>query len=418
MPQISEKQAEYIRNAHRRWNIKTGATRSGKTYLDVAYTIPQRIANVAGRHGLIVILGNTRGTIQRNIVEPMQAIFGPRRISQIKSDNTASMFGQTVYCLGADSKKHVDRIRGASFAYCYGDEITTWDEDVFKMVQSRLDQPYSTFDGTCNPASPTHWFKAFLDSDADLYSQNYSIDDNPYLDAGFVENLKREYAGTVYFNRYILGQWCAAEGVVYKLFADDPERFTVDPRPDDPKAIENNIESVNIGVDFGGGSSAHAFCATGYTRGMRKLVVLDEYREPAALTPEKLCEAFVQFARRCQDRWLVANVYCDSAEQTLINGLRAAAIKERLGLNISNARKRPINDRIRALSLLMGADRFAILRTCKETRTALQTALWSLKALTEDVRLDDGTTNIDSLDALEYSFERDIPVLVNIGATD
>jgi hypothetical protein len=111
-------------------------------------------------------------------------------------------------------------------------------------------------------------------------------------------------------------------------------------------------------------------------------------------------------------RWLVTDVWCDSAEQTLINGLRTAAAKAHLAVNIGNAQKRAINDRIRALCLLMGAGRYYISRTCTDTIEALKTAVWDSKHMTEDVRLDDGTTNIDSLDALEYSWEREIPNLI------
>ena len=60
----------------------------------------------------------------------------------------------------------------------------------------------------------------------------------------------------------------------------------------------------------------------------------------------------------------------------------------------------------------MGANRFSVARTCKWTVDALKSAIWDAKKLTEDVRLDNGTTNIDSLDALEYAFERDIPILI------
>ena len=111
-------------------------------------------------------------------------------------------------------------------------------------------------------------------------------------------------------------------------------------------------------------------------------------------------------------RWLVTDAWCDSAEQTLINGLRTAAAQARLPLNIGNALKKPINDRIRALCILMGAGRFKINKACKHTIDALKSAIWDSKKVTEDVRLDDGTTNIDSLDAMEYAYERDIPVLV------
>lgn len=59
------------------------------------------------------------------------------------------------------------------------------------MLKSRLSCPHSHFDGTCNPESPTHWFKKFLDSDADIYCQAYTIDDNPTLPAQFVADLKK-----------------------------------------------------------------------------------------------------------------------------------------------------------------------------------------------------------------------------------
>lgn len=369
------------------------------------FLIPKRLLAGAGKEGLNVILGNTRETIRRNVLLPMVSIYGSGRISNIRTDNSCTMFGQQVFILGADNEAHVNRLRGASIKYCYGDEITTWNQGVFDMLKSRLDKPYSVFDGTCNPEGPQHWFKSFLDSDADIYQQAYCIDDNPYLDPAFVENLKREYSGTVLYDRYIRGLWVAAEGAIYRQFNDHPERYIVSDLPD------QRITRAVIGVDFGGGTSAHAFCCTGFTTD-GAVVVLDEYHEQQALEPTKLERDFVDFVRRCQMRWLVTDVWCDSAEQTLINGLRAAAARERIGVNIGNAQKRPINDRIRATCLLMGAGRFYISADCTETIDALKSALWDGRKQTEDVRLDDGTTNIDSLDALEYSFERDIPTLI------
>ena len=407
MQPISSKQAEYIREATHRWNVKTGATRSGKTYLDMLYVIPSRIRERAGEPGLVVLLGNTRSTLQRNVLDPMAEIYGAERVGRIRADSTAMIFGERCYCLGADNKKHVDRLRGSSIKYAYGDEVTTWNKEVFEMLKSRLDKPGACFDGTCNPESPRHWFREFLGSDVDLYSQAYTIDDNPYLPADFVEQLKREYAGTIYYDRYILGLWVAAEGVIYRPFADNPERYLID----EFDLAADPIRYATIGVDFGGGTSAHAFSCMGFTRD-GSIVVLDEYREQEALTPEKLAADFVDFVRRCAQRWRLTDAWCDSAEQTLINGLRVAAAKARLPINIGNARKKPINDRIRAVCLLMGMDRFKVIRTCRHTIDALQTALWDSKHVTEDVRLDDGTTNIDSLDAMEYAIEREITALI------
>lgn len=402
---LSNKQQHYLNHCSHRWNVQVGATGSGKTWLDYAVLIPQRLLALRGE-GAAVILGNTQGTANRNILEPMRDIWGEQLVGTISSDNAARMFGRRVYVMGADNKKHVARIQGMTIEYAYGDEITTWAEGVFQMLKSRLRCQHSHFDGTCNPDAPQHWFKAFLDSDADIYCQTSTIDDNPFLPPEFVENLKREYAGTVYYNRFILGQWVAAEGVIYRAFADDPDRFIVDDLP-----AGDAIRSAVIGVDFGGGTSAHAFTCTGFTtRGA--LVVLDDYHETDAMDPAKLERDFVDFVKRCQMRWHVTDVWCDSAEQTLINGLRVAAARERIGVNIGNAMKKPINDRIRALCILMGAGRFFCSSECTVTIEALKSALWDSKHTTEDVRLDDGTTNIDNLDSLEYSFEREIPTLI------
>lgn len=402
---ISPKQQEFLQNCNHRWNIKTGATRSGKTFLD--YTvIPKRILKCRGE-GLIVLLGNTKGTLERNILEPMRAIWSPALVGQIGSNNTVQIFGKKCHALGADKISQVSKLQGAAFEYCYGDEITTWHEDVFQMLKSRLSCPNSHFDGTCNPGNPQHWFKKFLDSDADIYRQAYTIDDNPFLAPEFVENLKREYAGTVYYNRFILGEWAAAEGVIYQDFANSvasrDERFVW-------KGKELPLMAVNIGVDFGGNGSKHAFVATGILSGYSGVVLLASRRvEPS--TPQALEKAFVDFCAAVHLAYRrIDHIYCDSAEQVLIRGMQIALQRSELSFaasRVSNAAKIEINDRIRLVSVLMGAGRFWYLPEAGSARDALAAALWSTKDPTKDERLDDGSTDIDTLDALEYSIERD-----------
>lgn len=217
---LSQKQLEFARYANHRWNFKGGATRSGKTYLDFKWIIPLRIRERAGKDGLAVILGVTKSTIERNVLEPMRNLYGDKLVGTISSDNTAWIFGEKCYCLGAEKVSQVSKIRGASIKYCYGDEVADWSEEVFALLKSRLDKEHSCFDGTYNPQYPNHWLKRFLDSDADIFSQVYTIDDNPFLPPSFVENLKKEYAGTVFYDRYILGKWTLAEGLVYPMFGD------------------------------------------------------------------------------------------------------------------------------------------------------------------------------------------------------
>ena len=215
---LSQKQIDFCREGHRRWNFKGGATRSGKTYLDFRWIIPTRIRERIGKDGLVVVLGVTKSTIERNVLEPMRNLYGDALVGTISSDNTVRLFGERCYCLGAEKVSQVSKIRGASIKYCYGDEVADWSEEVFELLKSRLDKEYSCFDGTFNPQYPNHWLKKFIDSDADIFSQTYTIDDNPFLPESFKENLKREYAGTVFYDRYILGKWVLAEGVIYPMF--------------------------------------------------------------------------------------------------------------------------------------------------------------------------------------------------------
>lgn len=401
---LTAKQTEYLHNCSHRWNVKTGATGSGKSFLDYTVVIPKRLLTARGE-GLLVLLGNTKGTLERNILDPMREYWGQGLVGDISSDNTIKLFGKKVYALGADNKKHVSRIQGATFEYTYGDEVTTWSEEVFAMLKSRLRCEHSHFDGTCNPDGPQHWFKKFLDSDADIYQQSYTIDDGA-LPANVVADLKKEYSGTVYYNRFILGQWVPAEGVIYRLFADDPQKFIW------PEDKPLRLQCLYIGVDFGGNGSQHAFVATGVLPGYAGAVGLLSRRIDAKGTDEAyLSKAFMDFAETVFSTWgEIHGVFCDSAEQVLKNSLRSAALRSRfpwLAERIYNSKKIEITDRIRLTSILMGSGRFWYLHTAQTLRDALAAARWSGKHPGVDERLDDGTTDVDTLDAYEYTIERD-----------
>ena len=147
----------------------------------------------------------------------MRDIYGDAVASEINSKNYCKILGEKVYCIGADKVSQVAKIRGSEIAYVAIDEATDINQEVFEMLKSRLSLPWSCCDGTTNPASPNHWFKTFLDSaeqGVDIYCQNYSIYDNPFLPEEYVKALEAEYDG-VWFDRYILGKWTLAEGLVY-----------------------------------------------------------------------------------------------------------------------------------------------------------------------------------------------------------
>ena len=246
MIKLSDKQREYANTATKRWNIKSGAVRSGKSFVDTAWVIPQRILDRKGLSGISVILGVSQSTIERNVLLPMREIYGTKRVGRINSENIAVLFGERVYCLGAEKVSQVAKVQGASFKYCYGDEVAKWNQEVFEMLKSRLDKPYSCFDGSCNPESPGHFLKRFIDSGVDLYLQEYTLFDNPYLSKDFVDNLCREYAGTVYYDRLVMGKWRRAEGLIFQTFTDK-NKYTNATRP----TGLNRISIRTIAVDYG-----------------------------------------------------------------------------------------------------------------------------------------------------------------------
>jgi PBSX family phage terminase large subunit len=427
--QLSKKQNEYIVNATHRWNIKSGAVRSGKSYVDTAFVIPFRIRERAGKAGLNVILGVSKESIERNVLQPMREVYTSELIGNINNRNIARVCGEDVYCLGAEKVSQVAKIQGASIKYCYGDEIAKWNKEVFQMLKSRLDKRYSCFDGACNPEHPTHWLKEFIDSpELDIYLQHYTIFDNPYLPPEFVESLCKEYTGTIYYDRLIQGLWKRAEGAIYKRFADKPEAFCceiVDKKDKASQArqfLKSEIVSIEIGLDFGGNQSGHSFVARGYTENYKEVVFLASKRIKAKDTEEDidsnmLNRMFCDFVREVirdysVDGYNVDSVYWDNAETVLGNSIRNAVEKEFPWISVKPAKKKRINDRIRCVVRLMGAGRFFITKDCKTLETALSDAVWNKQVVDKDERLDDGSTDIDTLDAMEYTIERDMKYLI------
>lgn len=398
MLRLSEKQKAFWREPYHRWNIKHGATRSGKTYLDF-FVIARSIRERKGLDGLIVLMGNTKGTLQRNVIEPMQNIFGAALVSSIRSDNTATLFGERVHCLGADNRKHVDRLRGVSIKYCYGDEVVTWEPEVFEMLKSRLDKPYSRFDGTCNPKEPDHWFKKFIDSDADVFAQQYCIDDNPFLDADVRAAMKREHSG-VFYDRYILGEWCVAEGLVFPYFSAERERWLTD-------APRDGYSKICVGLDFGGTGSLNTMCAVGFVNGYERMVVLAESALPRGerIDTEGIAAACADFCAGVRESFgRYDHVFGDAADPALIN--RVAAILRGRGLPwrcVGECVKTPLESRPVSVDGLLCADRIRIDRRCAGLITALSQLRWDADkpSIPEDKNL--GNIN-DYWDSFNYAW--------------
>ena len=401
--QFSIKQMEYIANATKRWNFKIGATQCGKTYVDVAYVIPSRIRALIGKSGLIVIMGVSKGTIERNVLQPMRDIWGDELVGTINSQNMAELFGRTVYCLGAENVGQVRKIRGSKIAYLYGDEVVDWNREVFELLKSRLSLPYSCADLTGNPAEPTHYIKKFTDQVSfSIYSQHWELFDNVFLSKTYIEEICKEYLGTVYYDRYILGKWKRAEGIIYINFAANPNAFIIDECP--------RLLKIVCGIDFGGNKSKAAFHATGFTYGMKEVIILKASLASDQLNqdPEMLNNEFIEFANYVYMKYkmfFISNY--DNAEPVLARGIQNAVIKSGCKTELEPAWKIAINQRIRLTNSLISAKRLFIMRGEADVFvSALSEAAWNPKSLVDE-RLDNGSSNIDSLDAFEYTIEKD-----------
>lgn len=369
--------------------------------------IPKRIIERKGKDGLNVIFGVSKGTIERNVLQPLREIYGNELITAINSQNIAYLFGEEVYCLGCEKANQVSKIQGTSIKYAYGDEIAKWCQEVFIMIQASLDKPYSCFDGALNPESNTHWFKTdFLDTieekGIDAYVQSYTIFDNPFLSKEFIDNLCKEYEGTVYYNRLILGQWCNAEGLIYKRFADNPKKYIWDKNKPLPQGY------TIIGIDYGGNKSGQAFVCTRISYDYKTIIALGSEKHMGDIDPDDLFELEIEFAKKMEYKYNcnIDYIFPDNEEVVLIRGLRRGASERGLNALVRGCIKEPINDRIDLFRTMLAYDMFwYIEEECKTLVEAISSALWDEDAK-EDTRLDDFTSDIDTMDAFEYSWTK------------
>jgi len=431
---FSDKHKAYIKaGMHSRMCVAEGAIRSGKT-IDHCIMAAAYLEDTPDIFHLAS--GSTIGNAKLNIgvcngfgLENLfrgRCRWGKYRDNEALFIRTATGEKVVIFAGGAKADSY-KRILGNSYGLWIATEINEHYDcadsrsSFVKVASGRqiaAQRPFTLWDlNPCNPKAPI--YEEYIDKYREQglpggYTyQHFTVHDNATVTPERLAEIEATYEkGTVWYRRDILGERAVAQGLIYQAFADNPDKFLLDPAQLDYRSERHiDIRRAVIGVDFGGGTSAHAFCCTGFTR-HGDVIVLADYRCQDALDPERLAEDFVRFVTACKQQWFVTDVYCDSAEQTLINGLRTAAARERLGVNISNAQKRPINDRIRAACILMAAGRFFVSMDAINTIDALKNAVWDPRQITEDVRLDNGTSNIDNLDALEYTYEREIQDLI------
>ncbi len=394
--------------------IADGAIRSGKSVAMSLGFVIWAMSEFSACN--FAMCGKTIGSFRRNVLFWLKLMLRSRgySVSEQRTENLVIVRRGGVenyfYVFGGKDERSQDLIQGITLAGVFFDEVALMPESFVNQATGRCSVDGSKFWFNCNPASPAHWFKTGwidLRKDKCLLYLHFTMDDNLSLSSAVKERYRGMYTG-VFFKRYIKGEWVSADGVIYRQFADEPERFILDDVPAD-------IFIGTMGLDFGGNGSAHAGCLVGITKGYRSIVILDEYYRKEVIDPETLTDDVCGFIQRSQGQVRATSIWCDSAETTLIKGIRTEVYARRIPVEVRNARKGEIIDRIRLCDMLMSQGRFFVLRRCKRTIAALSEAVWDSKSPTKDRRLDDGSTNIDSLDALEYALEPHANRLIEFG---
>ena len=237
--QISEKQREFLTSDLHRINLLEGSVRSGKTWISLVMWA-LFVASMP-RNAEFLMVGKTLTTLKRNCLLLLQEL-EPTFTFSVNSKE-ANLYGRKIWLEGADNERAENKIRGMTLAGAYMDEMTLIPEGFYYMTLSRLSIAGAKLFGTTNPDSPSNYvYTDIIENDnIDRKVTKFLISENPFLDKEYVESLEKEYTG-VFYQRFFLGEWVIAEGLVYPMFDKDKIVPTVD------RKYTNYVVSMDYGT--------------------------------------------------------------------------------------------------------------------------------------------------------------------------
>lgn len=410
---ISDKQKKILAFPYSNYDalICDGAVRSGKTSIEVVAFIDWAMREFSGQR--FGICGKTVGSAVENMVIPYISMYYAKKrytlhwrrsqkILEVRRDRRVNYFE----VFGGRDESSFALIQGRTLAGVLLDEVVLMPESFVNQALARCSVEGSRVWFSCNPDHPKHWFKTeWIDKRKEhnaLYL-HFEMTDNPSLSEKKLAWYQSTYTG-VFYDRYVRGLWVAAEGLVYSYFANHTKKFLIDSPLDWARENKKRFYKIMLGVDFGGTKSHTAFKAVGITYDWYVVVLDEEHIDSVELDPDKLQRRFCGFLERVQALYGRSQTRADNEESVLIRGLQNAVKRAELNTTVLNSIKMPINDRIKLTTMLMAQGRLKINRKCEHMIDAFQTAIYDPDKF-EDVRLDDGTSDIDSLDAFEYCLE-------------
>lgn len=410
---LEGKAALSVAQATGSFNAWEGSVRSGKT---VSSTIAWLSFVLSAPPGHLMMVGKTTRTIKENVISDIITYLGPQNVRFAEGSGNLFICGRRIEVVGANDETAADRIRGRTLVGAYVDEAAVLPESFFDMLVSRLSVEGARLFMTMNPDGPKHWMKRrFLDkasyhldhdgsitqraSDGDkvldLKRFTLTLRDNPHNSAQYIKQVEQMYDG-VFYERNILGQWAAAEGLVYHMFRD--QRHVVD-----TSDLPQMASLLGIGVDYGTSNPTSAVLLGLGIDGC--LYALDEWRHDASL-PGAKPKTDAEISRDLSVWYSnILNQY-GNADQAPKFYLDPSAASLKVQMRRDGLPMHPAHNKVLAgigvVHAAFAVDRLKIHAVCEGILEEVQLYRWDAKATErgEDKPLKE---NDHSMDALRYA---------------
>jgi len=254
---LSPKQIDFLLNSTRDINICSGSIRSGKTYVNNIRFIEDLENDCLPKIDCLISGRKVTGAY-RNVVNPLMQLaeengIGNRFIHRYNPERLIYLPKNiTCYVEGANDVGSEERIRGMTIQRWIADEVTTYPKNFVMQAIGRCSAGKRYKYLTCNPDSPQHYIKKeFIDriesGEIDGKTWYFNLEkDNPVLDKVYIENIKRLYTG-VFYERYIMGRWTLAEGIIYDRFNRSSHCKSIDWY----NQRKDRIVEYCLGIDWG-----------------------------------------------------------------------------------------------------------------------------------------------------------------------
>ena len=199
-----------------------GAVRSGKTLAITCGFFLWSMARFDG--GVFALCGKTVGALRRNLLQPLPDWLGSAfRITEHRADNRLTVrLGSrvnTYYLFGGQDESACALIQGVTLSGVLLDEAVLMPRSFVEQACARCSVPGSKLWLSCNPEGADHWlYREWILKAREKRTLvlHFTMEDNPGLDASVKARYHRLYTG-VFYRRFVLGQWCQSQGLIYTL---------------------------------------------------------------------------------------------------------------------------------------------------------------------------------------------------------